>query len=391
MRKKKNIGLIISVFITIIIISGCSNSNGNNSDGNIEVNWWGDQSKHERRTEAIKDFEKENEIETSVTYSGWDGYWDKLSTKISGGNAPDVFLMSSRYMRQYAEGGSLMELDDTDIDLDSFEEEGLDVGKIDGKLYGIPTGLNAMSLIYNEELLKEADVSYDPDERLTWDEFANLAEEITEKLPEGKYAVENSMRDWEALQYFTRNNGESFYAEDGKSLGISKETLTNWFNYWLQLQEDGVTPSADETSSYQAGEHEQMPIVKGDAVFVITWNNEAEIINNLTDGEVKTTLLPKLDNGHDPDFLHGSAYWVISDDTDSPEESAELIEYLLTDPEVGKSMGTDEGVPSHIDTQEDLKEEGVEKDTRQISLIEDIKEDIGDTPNLDIATASTLR
>src|SRR5699024_6250278 len=184
MRKKKNIGLIISVFITIIIISGCSNSNGNNSDGNIEVNWWVDQSKHERRTEAIKDFEKENEIETSVTYSGWDGYWDKLSTKISGGNAPDVFLMSSRYMRQYAEGGSLMELDDTDIDLDSFEEEGLDVGKIDGKLYGIPTGLNAMSLIYNEELLKEADVSYDPDERLTWDEFANLAEEITEKLLE---------------------------------------------------------------------------------------------------------------------------------------------------------------------------------------------------------------
>src|SRR5699024_8275001 len=144
MKKIKNIYILLFT-ISLLLVAGCSSSNENdgnnqqNSKEDIEVYWWADQAKSEKRVEGVKDFNESTDIEAKATYSGWDGYWDKLSTKVSGGNPPDVFLMSSRYLRQYADKDALMDLSEQDVDLEEFEKEGIDTGEIDGKLYGIPT------------------------------------------------------------------------------------------------------------------------------------------------------------------------------------------------------------------------------------------------------------
>lgn len=387
--RKKLSAVILGSMIFILVLSACSSDSGGED---LEVNWWGDQSKHDRRSEYVQDFEEEKDVPTSVTYSGWSGYWDKLATTVSGGNTPDVLLMSSRYLRQYAGSGALMELDDKDIDLDSFEEEGLDTGRLDGKLYGIPTGVNAQVMAYNEDLLEDTGVSFDPEKRLTWDEFADLQLEISEQLPDGKYGGTNNIGTLEFLQYFVRDNGETLYDdEDGKSsLGFSEETLADWFNYWFNLQQDGGTSTAGETASSSAGEYEQQPISKGDAVFSSRYTNVVTTIDNITDDNIKMMLAPQTNKDNNPDYLHASAYWVVSKDTEHPEESIELLKHLLTDTKVRDTMGTDEGVPIYKPTKEYLKNNGNENDQAQVSMIQEIQEKVEEPPIVEIIASGNI-
>ena len=62
------------------------------------------------------------------------------ATQIAGGNAPDVIQMDYRYIVEYAKRGAIAPLDEfvgKALDLDDFDEDQLEGGKVDGKLYGI--------------------------------------------------------------------------------------------------------------------------------------------------------------------------------------------------------------------------------------------------------------
>lgn len=393
MIKKRKVALLTLIFILFsLALFGCGN-NDNDEDNNdaLQVSWWGDKVKHENRTESVEKFQEDNDVKADVTYSGWEGYWDKLSTRVSAGNTPDVFFMSSRYLKNYVDNGTIMELNENDLNLDDFEEEGVELGKVDDKLYGIPTGTNAHILSYNSDLLEETDVDFDPDERLTWDEMSDTASEMSDQLPDEVYPIENSIGDWEVFEYFARDNGDNFYSEDSEELEISKKTMINWFNFWLELQNKDLTPSAEESASYSAGEYEQQPLVKGEAVFSIKYNNVVMTVNDLMEDEVKMALAPKLDNGHEPYFLHASAYWVVSDDTAHEEDSVDLLDHLLTDTDLAEKTGTSEGVPVHKESLETLKEdEDDDEEQEQIEIMDKIKEELGDTPNIDVPDAGRL-
>src|SRR5699024_10286606 len=114
-------------------------------------------------------------------FGGWDDYWDKLTTQIAGGNAPDVVSMHQFYVSDYARRNALLNLNDlvsSDIiDLTDFPESTVDSGKIDDNLFMVAKGITMTGWIYNTAIFDELGVDY-PDFDWTWDEFKAKVREL---------------------------------------------------------------------------------------------------------------------------------------------------------------------------------------------------------------------
>ena len=97
--------------------SGSTASSGEGSEeaasGSIQLRmtWWGSQTRHDLTTKVIKLFEEKHPgITIKPEYSGWDGYFDKLTTQVAGSNAPDIVQMDYAFLTDFARRGALLDL-----------------------------------------------------------------------------------------------------------------------------------------------------------------------------------------------------------------------------------------------------------------------------------------
>lgn len=102
-----------------------------------------------------------------------------LTTRIQGGNPPDVAgLPGPGQMAEFAQAGNLIPLDDV-VDLgamrDQYAQSWLDLGTVDGKLYGIFIKAALKGLIwYNKPAFEQAGYTIPQ----TWDELLALTDRI---------------------------------------------------------------------------------------------------------------------------------------------------------------------------------------------------------------------
>ena len=99
--------------------------------------------------------DKYTELNPGVTLDGqfseWGDYWNKLATASAGNSLPDVVQMDYAYLDQYAKNNLLLDLtpyvEDGTLNLDDANADVLNSGKVDGKLYAVPIGINAPAIV----------------------------------------------------------------------------------------------------------------------------------------------------------------------------------------------------------------------------------------------------
>ena len=180
--KKKIIATLCAALMLSGVITGCSGSassgsqaaastgtSANTASGaegktTLNVLWWGSQTRHEMTTEMLEKFEELNpDIDVVMDYSDWDGYWTKLPAQVAGGQTPDVFQMDYAKLAEYVENGVTADLSsyiaDGSLDMSNVEQNILDSGTVDGKVYAISTGTNAPVMLYRKDILDELGLS----------------------------------------------------------------------------------------------------------------------------------------------------------------------------------------------------------------------------------------
>jgi multiple sugar transport system substrate-binding protein len=96
---------------------------------------------------------------------------------------PDLMWQSYAWTNSFAKKGLLQSfnsyLENSDaIDLNDFDQTALELGNVDGEVYGLAWSTEAMCLVYNKELFREAGL--DPDSPpQTWDEVIEYAQALT--------------------------------------------------------------------------------------------------------------------------------------------------------------------------------------------------------------------
>ncbi|MGI6125998.1 MAG: ABC transporter substrate-binding protein [Planifilum sp.] len=372
-RLKKLFTSVAAICLSVLLVlTGCGDRSADRDGDQVTIrfSWWTNPTRTKMTQEAVKLFEEKHpDIKVVMEYSSWDSYWQKLATQTAGGGAPDVMQMDGSQLMTYISKGQLMDLSTVGVDSSDLSEETVQLGMVDGKLYGLATSINSQMFIYNPEIFEKAGVTF-PEENYSWEELAELCVKIREKT--GVYGMANEMEQTGLLSYFARTKGEELYS--GNKIGLSKETLTEWFQYWLDLQEKGGVPTAEENAAYNHNDPSASPFIKEKTainwLFLGTDPNYEESLGK----PIGRALLPEWGNENKPYPLHGAMFWSMSSKTKHPEAAAKLINFLENDPEVAKIFKTDRGIPANQKNME-IVSETAEDETiqKQIDFMEKVK------------------
>ena len=172
-RMKKAIAMGLATMMTISL-AACGNTSGettqetsgaatteNTGSGeNLTFSWWGNQTRNDMTMKVIDMYCAENAgVSIDGQFSTFSDYWEKLATYAAGNSLPDVIQMDYKYLQQYADKGLLISLDDYIesglLDVSGMSEDNLNIGAVDGSIYGICLTVSPPAMIYNATLLNE--------------------------------------------------------------------------------------------------------------------------------------------------------------------------------------------------------------------------------------------
>ncbi|MCF1741204.1 ABC transporter substrate-binding protein [Paradevosia shaoguanensis] len=316
-------------------------------DTRMRLIFWGSQARADRTNGVTDLFEKANAGTTIDTeFLAWNDYWPKLATQTAGGNAPDVIQMDYRYIVEYAKRGAIAPLDDlsTQLALKDFDQDQIDGGKVDGKLYGISLGANSVALIVNTAAFQEAGVDV-PGPATTYEDLKTIGEAFKSKnVRGGMKAFQDGSGVEPALENWLRQQGKALYTADGKP-GFTAEDLTAWFQLWADLRDAGVIVSADE-QALDTGPLEQTMVSLGKAAVTFANSNQLVAFQAINKDKLTLANFPRLTadskGGH---YRKPSMFWSISGSSAIKDRAAEFVGFFVNDPEAGKVLGVERGIP----------------------------------------------
>ncbi|MBS4208196.1 ABC transporter substrate-binding protein [Bacillus sp. FJAT-50079] len=383
---KKIVSLVIMLSF-ILIISACSNSNNTAQDGQqgsdqaskdneseqtdgkieLRMTWWGGQERHDRTLKVIELYEEKNpHVKITPEYSGMDGYFDKLTTQFAAGNAPDIIQYGGN-LNDFVHRDVVLPLDDyigKELDVSLHDESMVDAGSFDGKFYGVTLGTNAWGVLLNKTLFEEAGVAL-PGEEWTWEEFEDIAAQLSESL-DGIYGTE----------YFDQNGFGIFIDQRGKVLhengvlGIDLQDIEDWYQMWEDYRVSGavVLPEIQAASSQTP---EQSMLVAREVAMQLIPSNLLGAYTNASQDELVFHIHPyNKETGRNGVGLRPSQFLAGYAETKHPEEVAKFLDFMVNDKEATEILGNDRGAPVNSEVREHLISVADEVDSAIFSYID---------------------
>ncbi|WNB86609.1 sugar ABC transporter substrate-binding protein [Cellulomonas sp. ATA003] len=344
----------------------------------IRFSWWGADVRHQRHQKIIDAFEAENpNIDVVPDFTDWGGYWDKLATVTAGGDTPDVFMQEDRYIREYAERGVLRDLSDLDIATEDLDPTLLAAGQLDDAQYGIPTGSNVYSVIANPDLFEAAGVALPDDTEWTWDEYVDIAQQISDGTPEGVYGTSDYTYNETGLMVYLRQHGQNLYDEDGE-LGYEDELLEEWFQRSLDMQASGAQPGAAEALGLPTG---QTFLATNKAAMEVTWSAQLGILSDTAGTQMEILRVPgESEFDRTGMYFKPGMYMSMSADTEYPDAAAAFIDYFINSVEVGEKVLSDLGLPANATVREAIADQLTPNEQIAAEFIADLQDEVVDAP-----------
>ena len=315
------------------------------ADDPIEISfeWWGDDARAEVTEQAIALFEEKNVgVKVRPNFADYAVYWEGLTGRMASQDLPDVFQMDYPRLRQFGSSGMLLPLEGV-VKTDDFRDGVLETAKLDGQLIAVPVGSNVFGLIYRADLFEEHGIPV-PQAGYTWEDYGETIRALTTALGDGKFGGEDWAVSYLFLELWLRQQGGSFYAEDASALNFTPDQLVEWWGTTAPLRDEGAMPTPEVTAEWTAGGMAGGFLateIRWDTAISGYWPTVTE-----TGGTLAIAPPPSTDPANLALHLRPSMQFVIGANSEHPEQSAKLIEFLLTDPDAVAILGTNRGIPS---------------------------------------------
>lgn len=315
----------------------------------IRMTWWGADTRAELTEQAIAAFQKEHpNITVKGEFKDWNGYWDALATTTAANDSPDVIQMDELYLASYGDRGTLLDLADTSdfLDTSAFEAATLETGQIDGAQYAIPIGAGMLASVVNADLFAQYGVDLPDDTTWTWDDYAAIANELTEK---SGGAINGSGltggTDAGSIRYWARLHGNELYGENG-DVTLDPAVLASLWEYNLGLAESGGIESAAQSVESQSAGIEGGSLATGKIAMGFGYNTQITPLLAASGADLRLLQLPGNVEAA-ANFIKPSMYWAISSQSDHPAEAATLIDFLVNHEAAADILGTERGIPAN--------------------------------------------
>ncbi len=362
----------------------------------IKMTWWGGQTRHDQ-TQAVCDLytSQHPNVTFELSPSGWDGYFDKLSTQTASGSMPDIVQMDYLYLTTYAKNDSLTNLqefiDNGTIDVSNIDANLLQTGSVDGKMAALVLSTSLLNVGYNPDVLAEAGVA-EPTSEWTWNDFVTMCETVYNTT--GKYGVSmDSVADTNIFHYWVRQHGGKLFSDDNKSLGYEDDQIfIDFVNMWNGLMSKEAMPDPDEYAQIATLGQEAGPVVTGDAAAIFEWNNYASKVSSVND-KIKM-ITPPLPDSSDAKglWMKPGMFFAVANTSNVKQEAAEFINWFVNSEEANDILMAERGTPVSSAVRQHLIDGG-NMGAQQVAMFEGITSAVqlcGETPAPDPAGISEV-
>lgn len=231
---------------------------------------------------AITKYEAENpDVQVEIVSAGWEELNSKIVQLYQADQAPDIMMMGSRSIRQFAEQGVLEDLTPymNDEFLAGRIENVMETAQIDSKQYGIPLALSSRALFYRSDLIEEVPTN--------WDELLATAKQVNEEHDMYGFAIPTDLTNGtDEILNFVYQNGGRITDEKGEFTINSAENV-GAIEYLTEFA--GVIPDPVDT----AREDQVMMFANGDlAMFISGGWEQAELDKNAEKAPYAVAELP---------------------------------------------------------------------------------------------------
>ena len=169
MNKRHTAFAALALTASVALLAGCSSSGGSSSGGDFSkdakgsLNAWGFDNADDVGTSRI-DYAKSQlkDVTIKIDQTPFDA--QKFTTRVAGGNVPDVVQMDRNFVATYAAQGLIQPLDQCykvhDVDpTSSYYPSVIDDITYKGKVYAVPQFYQPPAIITNERVMKAAGVT----------------------------------------------------------------------------------------------------------------------------------------------------------------------------------------------------------------------------------------
>jgi multiple sugar transport system substrate-binding protein len=207
--------------------------------GTVEV--WAMGTEGEMLGDFAKAFEKQNpDADVKVTAVPWEAAHTKLSGAIAAGKTPDVSLIGTTWMGEFAETGGLAPTPKGLVDSSAFFPGAWDSTVVEGTSYGVPWYVETRTLFYRTDLAAKAGWDQPPK---TWDELQQFARDLQTKggAEHGIYLQPGQTGAWQTYLPFAWSNGAEVF--DGEQYDFDSPQATEALSYFESFFDKGLSPA----------------------------------------------------------------------------------------------------------------------------------------------------
>lgn len=381
--------LVIPLALGAAACGGADDSSDPNKPVELSIFWWGAENRATLTEKALALYtERHPNVTFKKTWQANQGYFDKLATLTAGGNAPDIFQIDDNYIAEYAGRNVTLDLTpysgDGRLDLSRFSPGLRDYGVVDGKLAGVAFGENTQGLVYNKTLLDKNKLPA-PTTGMSWADFISWAENVAKvtKVP----GTQDASAVYQAFWVWLRQQGKDLYK--GKELGFTEQDVTGWFELWKDARDRGATPTPDVIHEGNATDISKQLVVTGKAGTSWVWANQMPELKKNTEDELGVVAYPG-----DPkaQWARASMYFSVFRGSPNKDKAVDVLNFLTNDPEAGKILGTDRGLPSSLDVRKAVADAVTDPSMKQtIAVQNELGKSFGPAPEVPIKGHSKVR
>jgi multiple sugar transport system substrate-binding protein len=295
--------------------------------GTIEV--WAMGTEGEMLGDFVAAFEEDNpDADVKVTAVPWENAHGKISAAIAAGKTPDVSLIGTTWMGEFAEAGGLEPTPEGLVDEADFFEGAWGSTVVGDTSYGVPWYVETRVLYYRDDLAQKAGWSEAP---TTWDELKQFATDLEEKagVEYGLNLQPGQTGSWQTVLPFAWSNGANVTNEDGTEYTLDSPEMVETLNYYKSFFDEGLSP----TRVLDPGELES-GFAKGSYGAFISgpWHTGLVEDAGVSADDYTLAPLPGKDTAPGTSFVGGGDLAVFSD-SDNKEAAWKLVQWLA-EPEV---------------------------------------------------------
>ena len=313
--------------------------------------WWGGKARNQATLKALDAFEaKYPNIKVKAEYTGWDGFYSRLTTQINSNTEADVIQTNWNWLTLLSKTGDgfydLNKLSQP-IGLDQFSPAALASTTVNGKVNAIPVSANVMLFYYNAATWKKAGVPLPK----SWDDLLKAGPVFKEKLGDNYYPLILTEQDSLLLlnSWVYQGNQKPMVDEKTRKLGWNHDDLVQAFTFYRQLVAAHTVPDSRTMASFGKGiAYEMKPWINGEWGGIYNWNvmYTAESQNLSNPAYLVMGDYPMREGAKDAGQFNKTALMLsISKNTRHPQEAALLINFLMSEKEGVVPVGLERGVP----------------------------------------------